>query len=165
MGPNDAGAGPGQPPAARSLRQRRAYALEQLAARHQMWLATASDGHGPHLIPVSYAWDASTLTLTTATFERSRTAANLRAASRARAAIGETADVVMIDASATLVPVGAIDSHAADAYARVSGDPRVTPGFVYIQLAPLRIQVWNGFHEFTGRTVMSGGQWLDQPVD
>ncbi|MFD6162173.1 pyridoxamine 5'-phosphate oxidase family protein [Nocardia sp. NPDC060256] len=156
---------PNQLPIARSLDQRRRGALERLGTSHQMWLATGSDGHGAHLIPVSFAWNANTLTLTTATLEHSRTAVNLQATPQARVAIGDTADVIMIDAIATLIPVDAIDPDCADRYARISQDPRAIPGFVYIQLTPQRIQVWNGFHEFLGRTVMINGQWLDQPVD
>jgi hypothetical protein len=152
-----------QPRTARSLDQRRADALERLGTSHQMWLATGSDGHGAHLIPVAYTWNANTLT--TATFERSRTAANLRATPRARVAIGDTADVVMIDAVGSLIPVDAIDPDRADRYARVSHDPRVMPGLVYVQLTPRRVLVWNGFHEFPGRTVMTDGQWLDRPID
>ncbi|GAA5090402.1 pyridoxamine 5'-phosphate oxidase family protein [Nocardia iowensis] len=154
---------PMQPPTPRSLGQRRADALKRLGTNHQMWLATAGEGYGPHLIPVSYTWNTNTLT--TATFEHSRTVANLHATPRARVAIGDTADVIMIEATASLIPVDAIDPTAADGYAQVSHDPRTMPGFVYIQLAPQRIQVWNGFHEFTGRTVMADGQWLDRPID
>jgi hypothetical protein len=32
-------------------------------------------------------------------------------------------------------------------------------------LAPQRMQVWNGVAEFAGRTVMSAGVWLDDPID
>jgi hypothetical protein len=156
---------PNQPRTARSLDQRRADALERLGISHQMWLATGSDGHGAHLIPVAYTWSVNTVTLTTATFERSRTAANLHATPRARVAIGDTADVIMIDAIASLIPVDGIDTDSADRYALVSHDPRAMPGLVYIQFTPRRVQVWNGFHEFPGRTVMIDGQWLDRPID
>lgn len=39
------------------------------------------------------------------------------------------------------------------------------PRFVYVQLVPQRIQVWKGPAEFSGRTVMRAGAWLDNPVD
>ncbi len=74
-----------------------------------MWLATGSDGHGAHLIPVAYVRDGSTLT--TATFRRSRTVSNLRARPTARLAIGDTADVVMIDTHAILLDLPDIDVH------------------------------------------------------
>jgi hypothetical protein len=43
--------------------------------------------------------------------------------------------------------------------------PRSAPGFTYVQLVPQRIQVWKGQAEFSGRTVMRAGVWLDDPVD
>jgi len=71
----------------------------------------------------------------------------------------------MIDATATIVPWGEIDKTAAEGYAGASGVPRSMPGFVYVQLVPRRMQVWKGPAEFSGRTVMRGGTWLDDPVD
>jgi len=147
----------------RGLAERREAALEHLASSHQLWLATASDGHGPHLIPVSYVWDGTSLT--TATFARSRTSANIRSCGLVRAAIGSTGDLLMIDAVASVRAVTEIDAAVADAYARVASDPRSVPGFTYIQLLPQRMQVWRGAHEFTGRTVMLEGDWLAQTVD
>lgn len=152
------------PVQARSLSERREAALERLRWPGNLWLATASDGQGPHLIPVSYWWDGSRLT--TATFEDSRTLNNVRAQPKVRASIGSTADVLMIDAVAVIVAVADIDAAAADGYARASGiDPRSVPGFVYVRLAPERVQMWSGPAEFTGRTVMRGGAWFDGPVD
>lgn len=149
---------------ARPLPERRAAAIEQLRSHSNLWLATASDGHGPHLIPASYWWDGSRLT--TATFEDSRTLKNVRAQPRVRASVGSTADVLMIDATAAVVAVADIFTAAAEGYARASrNDPRSVPGFAYIQLTPQRMQVWRGAAEFTGRTIMRGGVWLDDPVD
>lgn len=149
---------------ARPLHERRAAAVEHLRSHANFWLATASDGRGPHLIPASFWWDGSRLT--TATFEDSRTSKNVWAQPRVRASIGSTADVLMIDATAAIVAVADIDAAAAEGYARASGnDPRSVPGFAYIRLTPQRMQVWRGIAEFTGRTVMRGGVWLDEPVD
>ena len=70
----------------------------------------------------------------------------------------------MIDATATIAMVADIDDIAevAERYAQASGnDPQSVPGFVYIQLVPERIQLWKGVAEFTGRTVMRAGVWLD----
>ena len=149
---------------ARSLSERRAAALQHLRSNTNLWLATSSDGRGPHLIPVSYWWDGSRLT--TATFEGSRTLENVRAQPKVRASIGSTGDVLMIDATATVVPVPDIDAGAAERYAQASGnDPRLVPGFAYVQLVPKRMQIWKGVAEFAGRTVMRGGVWLDDPID
>lgn len=151
-------------PPARDLRQRRADTLDRLSSGFQMWMATGSDGHGAHLIPVAYVWDGSDLV--TATFRRSRTVSNLRARPVARLAIGDTADVVLIDARAVLLDVSDIDAASAEAYAKVSTDPRNAPDtFVYLRLVPQRILAWNSLAEFSGRTVMLDGSWLDASVD
>lgn len=146
---------------ARTLAQRREAALEQLRSNTNLWLATASDGRGPHLIPVSYWWDGARLV--TATFQGSRTLKNVLAQPKIRAAIGSTGDVLMIDARAAVV--ADIDETAAEAYARASGVPRSAPGFTYVHLVPERMQVWRGQAEFSGRTVMRAGEWLTEPVD
>lgn len=128
-----------------------------------MWLSTA--GHsGPHLIPVAFVADDHGIV--TATAEASTTVRNLAETRRARVAIGSTSDVVMLDTVLEdLVPVPEVDPDLADRYAAVSHDPRQMPGYLYLRLLPQRIQVWNGFHEFTGRTVMLDGAWLPEPVD
>jgi general stress protein 26 len=137
--------------------------MERLRSNNNLWLATASDGRGPHLIPLSYQWDGSRLT--TATFEGSRTLKNVRAQPKVRAAIGTTDDVLMIDATATIATVAAIAEVAAR-YAQGSGnEPQLVPRFAYIQLVPERIQLWKGVAEFRGRTVMRAGVWLDDPID
>jgi general stress protein 26 len=148
---------------ARTLAERRAAALEWLRSNSNLWLATASDGRGPHLIPVSYWWDGARLL--TATFEGSRTLRNVRAQPKVRAAVGSTGDVLMIDATAGIVTAAGVDAAAAEGYAQASGVPRSAPGFTYVQLVPKRIQVWKGPAEFSGRTVMRAGVWLDDPVD
>jgi len=148
---------------ARTLAERREAALEHLRSNTNLWLATASDGQGPHLIPVSYWWDGARLT--TATSENSRTARNIRAQPKVRAAVGSTGDLLMIDATAAIVPWGDIDETAAEGYERASGVPQSMPGFVYVRLVPQRMQVWRSPAEFPGRTVMRAGAWLDDPVD
>ena len=152
-------------PVPRSLAERRAHARNRLETGFQMWLATGSNGHGAHLIPVAYAWAGSALY--TATFVKSRTVSNIKGHPQARVALGDTAEVIMIDTSASLMDVPDIDADIAERYAKVSTDPRTSPEgtFVYLRLHPRRIQVWNGFHEFVGRTVMRDGRWLDTPVD
>ena len=146
----------------RGLADRRKAATERLRSNRNLWLATASDGRGPHMIPLTYCWDGSRLT--TATFEGSRTVKNVRAQPKVRAAIGTPDDVLMIDATATIVPVADIADipEVTTRYVQGSGnDPQSMPGFVYIQLVPERIQLWTGVAGFTERTVMRAGVWLD----
>lgn len=137
--------------------------MDRLRSNGNLWLATASDGRGPHLVPLSFWWDGARLT--TATTEDSRTMKNIRAQPKVRAALGATSDVLMIDATATVVPAVDMAEEVMDGYAKVSGVPRSSPGYGYIQLVPQRIQVWSGPAEFGGRTVMRAGAWLEDPVD
>jgi general stress protein 26 len=148
---------------ARTLSERREAALERLRSNSNLWLATASDGRGPHLIPVSYWWDGARLL--TATFEGSRTLRNVRVQPKVRASIGSTGDVLMVDATAVIMAVADVEESAAEGYAQASGVPRSAPGFTYVRLVPERMQVWKGPAEFSGRTVMRAGAWLDEPVD
>ena len=148
---------------ARTLSERRDAALERLRAGGNLWLATASGRRGPHLIPVSFWWDGTRLT--TATLENSRTLSNVQAQPRVRVSIGSTSDVLMIDAVAAVIAAADLEDSVVEGYERASGVPRSTPGFVYLQLAPKRMQVWKGPAEFSGRTVMRAGAWLDDPVD
>jgi len=148
---------------ARTLAERREAALERLRSDRNLWLATASDGRGPHLIPVSYWWDGTHLL--TATFENSRTLRNVQVQPKVRASIGTTGDVLMIDATAVIMAAADIGETAAEGYAQASGVARSAPGFIYVRLVPERIQIWKGPAEFSGRTVMRAGAWLDEPVD
>lgn len=150
----------------RPLPDRRAAALEHLRSSGNLWFATASDGRGPHLIPVSYSWDGARLT--TATFQNSRTLKNVRAQPKVRVAVGSTGDVLTIDATARIVPVTDIDPAAADGYAQAAGnDPRSVPGFTYIQLEPERMLVWRGPKEFAASlTAQHPGVRIDtKPAD
>ena len=143
--------------------ERVAAARLRLEREFQMWLSTGGQA-GPHLIPVAFVVDDGAIV--TATGESSRTVRNLRETGRARVAVGTTSDVVMVDTALdALVPVPEVATDVADRFAAVSHDPRRMPGYVFIRLLPRRVQVWNGFHEFPGRTVMLKGEWLPTPVD
>ena len=156
-------AAPPQTPEPRTLTERRSAAAELLRSNTSLWLATASDGRGVHLIPLAYVWDGDTVTM--ATFEQSRTVDNVRDNPVVRLAVGHPVDLLMIDGRAELLPAPDIDQLTADRYAQVSFDPRELPGLIYLRVTPARMQVWTGFHEFHGRTVMVDGRWLDRPVD
>lgn len=150
-------------PTPRTHDERLAVARGRLRQERQMWLSTGGR-RGPHLIPVAFVDDEDAIV--TATGESSRTVRNLRETGRARVAVGTTSDVVMVDTVLDgLVPVPEIATDVADRFAAVSHDPRKMSGYLYIRLVPRRVQVWNGFHEFRGRTVILKGEWLSDPVD
>ncbi len=131
----------------RSLSQRMRDVREKLTTEVDAWVASASARGEAYLIPLSFYWDGSTLTI--ATPKRSRTARNLRRAGSARVALGPTRDVVVVEGSVEEIPVNA-DNALAEAHARAAGfDAREGPGeYVFIRLTPDRIQAWRNPAEF-----------------
>jgi hypothetical protein len=143
-------------PAPRSLEQRKADTLARLQADVDCWVTSADEAGNAHLVPFSYYWDGSTVTL--AMPLENRTAVNLLRAGAARIALDGTRDVVLVDAA---VETGADDA-TKDAYAQAAGwDPRRERGeHVYLRLTPQRIQAWREANELAGRTLMKNGDWL-----
>ncbi len=124
-----------------------------------VWVATASSGGTPYLVPVSLAWVNERVVI--AVDGTSATARNLTTSAKARLAVGLTRDVVMIDA----VLQEAVDVTTAvalgEAYvAQADWDPRGSEGYVFLVLRPERIQAWREANEIAGRTLMRDGRWL-----
>jgi len=146
----------------RSLEQRKSDALEKLTANGaNVWVTSASSTCVVHLVPVSHSWNGSQVVV--ATGPTSRTVANVNANGRVRLALGETRDVVMIDAILVeSVPAAKANAELADAYATQAGwDPRTDGGdYVYLVLGPERIQVWREGEDLAERTVMRNGTWV-----
>ncbi|HEX3567842.1 MAG TPA: pyridoxamine 5'-phosphate oxidase family protein [Acidimicrobiales bacterium] len=148
--------------ATRSPKERKADALSKLAAdKANVWVASASPDDTVHLVPVTHTWNGSQIVL--ATEPRSRTATNVTANPRVRLALGETRDVVMIDAVLVeAVPKSEAPAALAEGYAAQAGwDPQTDGGeYVYLVFRPERIQVWREEEDLTGRTVMRNGAWV-----
>jgi hypothetical protein len=147
-------------PAPRSRAQRRADTLAKLGSEVDLWASSADESGGAYLVPLSYHWDGSVLTLATAT--ASRTGRNLLRAGWARVALGPTRDVVIIEGPVEAIPTGT-DLELEAAYARAAGwDPSEEPGeHVYLRLTPHSIQAWRESNELAGRRLMRDGEWLD----
>ncbi len=143
----------------RAPAQRRADTLARLSSDVDAWVATAR-GDAPHLIPLSFLWDGTRLLL--ATPDNSVTARNLRATGRARLTLGTTRDVVVIDGTAESLPLAAVPSAIADAFAARTGfDPRRSLSRMeFIWIRPTRIQAWREEKELPGRDLMRDGAWL-----
>jgi hypothetical protein len=150
------------PQGPRPAEQRKADALAKLAVEGgDVWVATASPDGQAHLVPLSLCWDDGRVVL--ATERRSRTVANIERTGRARLALGPERDVVVLDvALVTVVDVERAPQPLAEAYAaQADWEPRdAGAGYVYVVLAPERIQVWREADEIVGRTLMRGGHWL-----
>src|ERR1700722_10525341 len=148
--------------AARTPEKRKADALLKLeAVESNVWVASASLTGDVHLVPVTHTWNGSQIVL--ATGPRSRTVSNMTTNPRARLALGESRDVVMIDAVLVeAIPASEVQPTLAEGYAAQAGwDPRTDPGnYVYLVLGPERIQVWREGEDTAGRTVMRSGEWV-----
>ncbi len=144
----------------RDKAQRKADVLARLATPvADAWVATAT-GDEVHLVPLTLAWFHERIVLATDT--RSPTARHVVATNRARIALGETRDVVMIDAVLTdVVPAEAADE-IGEAYAEQNDwDPRTAgPSYAFFVLRPDRIQAWRELPELPGRLLMRDGVWL-----
>jgi hypothetical protein len=114
-----------------------------------------------HLIPVTHTWNGSQVVL--ATGPTSSTVANATANRRVSLALGETRDVVIIDADLVEnIPASMAHAELAEGYAAQAGwDPRTDGGdYVYLVLAPVRVEVWKEGEDPAGRTVMRDGKWV-----
>ena len=149
----------GSPPV-RDRATRKADALALLATPAvDVWVATASPTGAPHLVPVSLAWVDERAVI--AVEAASVTARNLAASGTARLAVGPTRDVVMIDATLeAAVDVGADGPLGAAYVAQADWDPRLSSGYVFLVLRPVRVQAWREANEIAGRTIMRDGTWL-----
>ena len=147
-----------QPP--RSKSQRRLDTVAKLRSDVDLWVASADEAGNAYLIPLSYYWDESTVTV--ATPRASRTAVNLVRAGWARVALGPTRDVVIIEGAVEAIPIGT-DSGLEDAHAQASGfDPRtLAEEYIYLRITPQDIQAWRESNELANRQLMRRGEWLD----
>jgi Pyridoxamine 5'-phosphate oxidase len=147
------------PEAARPRAQRKADVLAKLRREVDLWVASADDAGRAHLVPLSFYWDGSTLTI--ATPSASRTAVNLLRAGWARVALGPTRDVVILDGPVERIPTGT-DPELEEAHAQACGfDPRpLDEEWVYLRITPHNIQAWREGNELEGRQLMRRGEWL-----
>ena len=145
----------------RPAAERRRDAIARLEAREaDAWVATASVDGSVHLVPLSYAWRDDRIVIAVAT--TSPTARNVEASGQARLGFGPTRDVLVVDAELDrAVPAGDAGG-VGEAYAtQADWDPRQEPdGYVFLVLAPRRIQAWRESNELAGRLLMRDGTWL-----
>jgi len=144
----------------RAQRKRDALAMLERSGA-DVWVASASADGAPYLVPLSLGWDGGRIIV--ATPSRSPTARNVMRSRTARIALGETRDVVMVDADLDeTVEVGQAPVAFADAYSEQAGwDPRTAgEGMVFLAFTPRRIQAWREADEIEGRDIMGDGRWL-----
>jgi hypothetical protein len=145
--------------AVRSPGQRKADTLARLEHDDDIWIATASESR-PHLVPLSMAWDGTSVIL--ATPLQSPTARNAEASSEVRLAVGTSRDVSLIEATVTVLPCASAPDPIAQSYSERTGwDPRHEDlPHAYLVATPRTVRAWNSLAEITGRTIMRDGRWL-----
>jgi hypothetical protein len=147
-------------PAPRSRAQRRADTLALLSSHVDLWAASADADGVAYLLPLSFVWDGTAITV--ATPPTSRTARNLLRAGWARVSLGPTRDVVIAEGPVEEIQIGA-DPELEDRHADATGfDPRtLDEPYVYLRITPRMILAWREANELSGRTLMRDGEWLD----
>src|SRR5215472_8509471 len=96
----------------RDLALRKADVLEKLRREVDCWVASAGATGDAYLIPLSFVWDGSTVTL--ATPRGSRTCRNLARAGWARLALGPTRDVIILEGPVTAISLDGINPALAE---------------------------------------------------
>jgi hypothetical protein len=147
-----------EPPRPRA--ERRRDALAKLEREVDLWVPSADESRRAYLVPLSFYWDGSALTI--ATPRSSRTARNLTRAGWARVALGPTRDVVIVEGPVEVLEIGA-DPELEGAHAEAAGfDPRAEPEeHVYLRITAREILAWREANELPGRRLMRDGEWLD----
>ena len=144
----------------RSRDQRRRDTEHRLTHDIDVWVASASAGGAPHLVPLSFDWDGEALLVATPT--DSPTGRNLAATGTVRLALGHTRDVSMIEGAVEVREMDALPPELGDRFvARTDFDPRAlaTP-YRWFRISPRRIQAWREVNELPDRELMRDGRWL-----
>ncbi|MFF4712615.1 pyridoxamine 5'-phosphate oxidase family protein [Streptomyces eurythermus] len=149
------------PPPARSVEQCTKDVLHRLEDDADAWVATAApDGAAPHLVPLPFVWDGTSLLIATAA--DSPTGRDLVATGRARLGVGSARDVVLIEGLAQAVTPEDLPEEDAEVFAGKTGsDPRrLADRYLYFRVVPRRVQAWREQDEPHGRELMRDGRWL-----
>jgi hypothetical protein len=151
------------PPPPRPKPQRTSEVVQKLRDDVDLWVASADATGRAYLVPLSFYWDGSAITISTS--RQSRTARNLLRAAWARVALGMTRDVVIVEGPVEEVSIEA-DPGLGDAHALHAGfDPRtLAEDYVYLRITPHEIQAWREENELADRQLMRAGAWLDAPL-
>ena len=145
--------------APRPRAERRRDTEHRLTHDVDVWVASASPGGAPFLIPLSFDWDGEALLL--ATPAHSPTGRNLAATRKARLGLGETRDVTMIDGDVEVLEIDALPPEQGDRFAARAGfDPRPLTAYRWFRITPRRLQAWREVDELEDRELMRDGRWL-----
>ena len=145
---------------ARTTAQRVKDSTAKLEAGGDAWLATSGPS-GPHLVPLSLAWDPASGDLVFCIKQETVTARNITIEPTVRVGVGPTRDVLMIDGTAQISGLVNDDpSLAAFFHEKTGWDPLPDGGdLIFARVTPSRMQAWREVDEIANRTVMVDGAW------
>src|SRR5262245_56447985 len=107
----------------RDPRERRNDVLRRLEKEIDIWVATADADALPCMVPLWFVWHGESVWLATRT--TNPTGRNLRDGRKARLALGDTRDVVLIDGDVETHALPEVPAAAAEAFlAKTGWDPR-----------------------------------------
>jgi Pyridoxamine 5'-phosphate oxidase len=140
--------------------QRRRDTEQRLAHDIDVWVARASAGGAPHLVPLSFDWDGEALLA--ATPAGSTTGRNLAANRTVRLGLGHTRDVSTIDGVVEVLEIDALPQECGEQFVAHTGfDPRaLVPPYRWFRITPRRIQAWREVDEMPDRELMRDRRWL-----
>jgi hypothetical protein len=147
----------------RTISERIVDTTKTLDQTRDVWLASGRKDGSAHLIPVSIWWDGVRILL--ATYSTSVTARSAKRTGTGRLATPSPSNVIIIDATAEVIPFDQADDAFHAAFVRGAGwDPAEVEGeFVYIAYSPTRILAWQSVEEETSdREIMVDGRWLSE---
>ncbi|MER5965121.1 pyridoxamine 5'-phosphate oxidase [Streptomyces sp. NPDC002057] len=146
-------------PTVRGPEQRKKDVLARLAEEADIWVASAGGADAPYLVPLSFHWDGTDIWLCTRL--TNPTGRNLSTGGRARLALGNTRDVVLLGGEVTTLSVGDVPTRAVEGFAAKCGwDPRGSgPAYAWFRVRPTEVEAWNEEPEIAGRHLMRDGVW------
>ncbi len=148
-------------PAPRDRAQRVADVRARLERELDVWVASAGPGAAPYLVPLSFYWDGADVWLVTRL--GNPTGRNLAAHPRARLALGDTRDVVLLDGDVTAYAHDEVPEAVADGFRAKTGwnARRSGPAYRWFRVRPTDLQAWHEEPELAGRQLMADGRWVE----
>ncbi|MFE1340865.1 pyridoxamine 5'-phosphate oxidase family protein [Streptomyces sp. NPDC058733] len=131
----------------------------RLGRERDVWVASADADGIPYLVALWFARDGESFWLSTRA--ANPTGRALRHGRRARPALGDTQDVMLVDGDVETYDAGQVPAAAAEAFTdRTGWDPRrESAAYAFFRVRPRAVQAWHGVHELPGRHVMRDGVW------